>query len=77
MSSKHYYDSELRKEVDEDDRDPYVVIETHKMLPVEPTDGMIEAAEEMIADYNQHGCRAYAGDIWRCMVRAYKDGFGS
>ncbi|WP_312412073.1 hypothetical protein [Shinella sp.] len=41
-----------------------------EVIPVEPTDEMIEAGEEEIASRRQHGCRIYAADIWSAMVAA-------
>lgn len=57
-----------------DERDPFVSVETHAMLPLEPTDCMIEAAENEMDARRQFGGRIFAADIWAVMVSAYRDG---
>lgn len=47
--------------------------EAHSMLPLEPTDAMIEAAENEMDARRQLGGRIFASDIWAVMVRAYRE----
>lgn len=40
------------------------------MVPVEPTEGMADAAEEEMEQRRSHGCRVYASDVWEAMIAA-------
>jgi hypothetical protein len=41
-----------------------------KLVPIEPTEEMIDAAEEDMLERRNHGMQIYAADVWGVMVRA-------
>lgn len=49
-------------------------VRDHDGIPIEPTDAMIEAGQEEIANRRAHGCGIYAADIWSAMVAAMDAG---